>query len=119
MTPPPDTYYEMLSERLPWHGENVEDLKARAVLMDGAPTADGGLLLQILPKPPSGPSSLRLSSVKATKVSVRVISRHCLKAWSVIRFVEVSCRKTDFSGISQVVVAANFRAATSLKCSPS
>ncbi|MGI9283181.1 MAG: 4-hydroxyphenylpyruvate dioxygenase [Endozoicomonas sp.] len=55
MTSPPETYYEMLDERLPWHGENVEDLKTRAILMDGAPTADGGLLLQIFTETAIGP----------------------------------------------------------------
>jgi len=29
MTAPPDTYYEMLDERLPGHGEPVEELKSR------------------------------------------------------------------------------------------
>lgn len=55
LTPPPDTYYEMLDERLPWHGEVVEDLRARAILMDGAPTSDGGLLLQIFTETVIGP----------------------------------------------------------------
>ena len=55
MTPPPDTYYEMLSERLPWHGENVEALKSRAILLDGAPTPEGGLLLQIFTETVVGP----------------------------------------------------------------
>jgi 4-hydroxyphenylpyruvate dioxygenase len=32
MTPPPDAYYEMLEERLPGHGEPVEELKARGIL---------------------------------------------------------------------------------------
>ena len=48
MNPPPATYYEMLAERLPGHGEEVEELKARGILLDG--TTEGGqkrLLLQI------------------------------------------------------------------------
>ena len=48
MTSPPATYYEMLDERLPGHGENVQDLQARGILLDG--TTEGGkqrLLLQI------------------------------------------------------------------------
>ncbi|MFO1302266.1 MAG: 4-hydroxyphenylpyruvate dioxygenase [Burkholderiales bacterium] len=48
MTPPPGTYYEMLDERLPGHGEDVESLRARGILLDG--TTEGGqqrLLLQI------------------------------------------------------------------------
>jgi 4-hydroxyphenylpyruvate dioxygenase len=48
MTPPPSTYYEMLDERLPGHGEPVEELQRRGILLDGS-TADGDprLLLQI------------------------------------------------------------------------
>ena len=48
MTPPPATYYEMLDERLPGHGEKVDELQARGILLDG--TTEGGkqrLLLQI------------------------------------------------------------------------
>jgi len=56
MTPPPVTYYEMLDERLPGHGENVEDLRARGILLDG--TTEGGqqrLLLQIFSGTMLGP----------------------------------------------------------------
>ncbi|WP_028241337.1 4-hydroxyphenylpyruvate dioxygenase [Stutzerimonas azotifigens] len=48
MTAPPDTYYEMLEGRLPNHGEPVEELRSRGILLDG--TSEGGerrLLLQI------------------------------------------------------------------------
>lgn len=55
MAPPPDTYYEMLDERLPGHGENVADLKQHGILIDGAPTEDGGLLLQIFTETVIGP----------------------------------------------------------------
>ncbi|AIR91156.1 4-hydroxyphenylpyruvate dioxygenase [Pseudomonas cremoricolorata] len=48
MTPPPQTYYEMLEERLPNHGEPVQALQSRGILLDGA-AQDGSrrLLLQI------------------------------------------------------------------------
>ncbi|WP_066343680.1 4-hydroxyphenylpyruvate dioxygenase, partial [Azohydromonas lata] len=48
MTAPNDIYYEMLEERLPGHGQPVEELKARGILVDGT-TRDGSkrLLLQI------------------------------------------------------------------------
>ena len=36
MTPPPNTYYEMLEERLPEHGEPTEELKQRGILLDGS-----------------------------------------------------------------------------------
>ena len=48
MTPPPATYYEMLDERLSGHGEDVEALRSRGILLDG--TTENGqqrLLLQI------------------------------------------------------------------------
>lgn len=56
MTPPPDTYYAMLEERLPGHGEPVDALQARGILLDGS--TDGGeprLLLQIFSEPMVGP----------------------------------------------------------------
>ncbi|HYD66035.1 4-hydroxyphenylpyruvate dioxygenase [Azospirillum sp.] len=53
MPPPPDTYYEMLGERLPNHGEDLERLKRDHILVDGAP--GGGLLLQIFTKTVIGP----------------------------------------------------------------
>ncbi len=53
LDPPPDTYYEMLAERLPGHGEDVERLKRDHLLIDGAP--GGGLLLQIFTKTVIGP----------------------------------------------------------------
>lgn len=56
MTPPPDAYYEMLEERLPGHGEPVEELKKRGILLDGS--TEGGepkLLLQIFSAALIGP----------------------------------------------------------------
>lgn len=56
MTAPNDTYYEMLDERLPNHGEPVDELKARGILLDG--TTEGGqprLLLQIFSETQLGP----------------------------------------------------------------
>ncbi|MGE0735765.1 MAG: 4-hydroxyphenylpyruvate dioxygenase [Alphaproteobacteria bacterium] len=43
----PDTYYEQVDARLPGHGENLARLAKNRILIDGAPTRDGGLLLQI------------------------------------------------------------------------
>ena len=56
MTAPPETYYQMLAERLPGHGQDVEALKTRGILLDG--TTEGGqprLLLQIFAEPQVGP----------------------------------------------------------------
>ena len=48
MTAPPETYYEMLEGRLPNHGEPVEELKSRGILLDGASeNGEQRLLLQI------------------------------------------------------------------------
>jgi 4-hydroxyphenylpyruvate dioxygenase len=57
MTAPPEAYYEMLDERLPGHGEPVEELKSRGILLDGA-TGDGDprLLLQIFSQNLIGPT---------------------------------------------------------------
>jgi 4-hydroxyphenylpyruvate dioxygenase len=49
----PDTYYELLEKRLPNHGEPVDELKKRKILLDGSPS--GGLLLQIFTKTVIGP----------------------------------------------------------------
>ena len=56
MAAPPATYYEMLEERLPGHGEPVADLQKRGILLDGS-TEDGDprLLLQIFAQPQIGP----------------------------------------------------------------
>jgi 4-hydroxyphenylpyruvate dioxygenase len=56
MTPPPATYYEMLEERLPGHGEPVAELQRRGILLDGATSAgDPRLLLQIFSESVIGP----------------------------------------------------------------
>ena len=53
---PPNTYYEMLAERLPGHGEPVDALQTRGILLDGS-TEDGDprLLLQIFSQTVIGP----------------------------------------------------------------
>ncbi|BBT17268.1 4-hydroxyphenylpyruvate dioxygenase [Metapseudomonas otitidis] len=56
MTAPPTTYYEMLEGRLPNHGEPVDALQSRGILLDG--TSEGGerrLLLQIFSETLLGP----------------------------------------------------------------
>ena len=42
---PPDSYYDMLEERLPGHGEPVDRMKSLGILADGSHR--GGVLLQI------------------------------------------------------------------------
>jgi 4-hydroxyphenylpyruvate dioxygenase len=56
MAAPPATYYEMLEERLPGHGEPVAELQARGILLDGSTeNGDPRLLLQIFAQPQIGP----------------------------------------------------------------
>jgi len=56
MKPPPEAYYAMLEERLPGHGEPVEELQKRGLLIDGS-TQDGDprILLQIFTQTLLGP----------------------------------------------------------------
>jgi 4-hydroxyphenylpyruvate dioxygenase len=51
----PDTYYEAIDARLPGHGEDVAHLARERILIDGAPTEGGGLLLQIFTQTVIGP----------------------------------------------------------------
>jgi 4-hydroxyphenylpyruvate dioxygenase len=51
----PDTYYELLPERIQGHGESLAELEKRRILMDGAPTEGQGLLLQIFTQNVIGP----------------------------------------------------------------
>ena len=56
MAGPPNTYYDMLDDRLPGHGEPVAELAKRGILLDG--DTDGEeprLLLQIFSAPLIGP----------------------------------------------------------------
>jgi 4-hydroxyphenylpyruvate dioxygenase len=56
MTAPPATYYEMLEERLPGHGEPVAELQSRGILLDGSTEdCDPRLLLQIFSQTMIGP----------------------------------------------------------------
>jgi 4-hydroxyphenylpyruvate dioxygenase len=52
MTAPPATYYEMLEERVPGHGVNLEELQKRGILLDGT---KGRFLLQIFTETLIGP----------------------------------------------------------------
>ena len=56
MAAPPATYYDMLEERLPGHGEPVDQLQARGILLDGSTENDDPrLLLQIFSQTMVGP----------------------------------------------------------------
>lgn len=51
----PDTYYQNIHKRLPHHNESVERMQKNRILIDGAPTKDGGILLQIFTQTVIGP----------------------------------------------------------------
>jgi 4-hydroxyphenylpyruvate dioxygenase len=51
----PDTYYEMIEKRIPWHQEPLEQLQKEKILIDGERNAKAGLLLQIFTENVFGP----------------------------------------------------------------
>jgi 4-hydroxyphenylpyruvate dioxygenase len=51
----PDTYYDMIDERLPGHGHDVGEMRKRRILIDGSPETGEGLLLQIFTENMVGP----------------------------------------------------------------
>ncbi len=56
MTAPPEAYYNMLEDRLPGHGEDVDGLKMRGILLDGSvENGQPRLLLQIFAQAQVGP----------------------------------------------------------------
>jgi len=50
-----DSYYDLIDQRLPGHGEPIEEMRKRRILIDGAPAQGQGLLLQIFSKNLLGP----------------------------------------------------------------
>jgi 4-hydroxyphenylpyruvate dioxygenase len=51
----PDTYYELIGTRLPWHKEPLAQLQAEKILIDGEKDPEHGLLLQIFTENVFGP----------------------------------------------------------------
>jgi 4-hydroxyphenylpyruvate dioxygenase len=51
----PDTYYEGIEARVPGHGEKLEELARRRILIDGNPQKGEGVLLQIFTQNVIGP----------------------------------------------------------------
>ena len=50
-----EAYFDKIDERLPGHGHDVEEMRLRRILIDGAPETGGGLLLQIFTENMVGP----------------------------------------------------------------
>lgn len=51
----PDTYYEMIDQRVPWHKEPLAKLQQERILIDGEHDPSSGLLLQIFTENVFGP----------------------------------------------------------------
>lgn len=51
----PQTYFDLIDERLPGHGHDIAAMRERGILIDGAPETGGGLLLQIFTENMVGP----------------------------------------------------------------
>jgi len=51
----PDSYFDLIDKRLPGHGHDIEEMRKRRILIDGAPETGGGLLLQIFTENMVGP----------------------------------------------------------------
>jgi len=51
----PDTYYDMIDQRVPGHGHSVAEMRKRRILIDGSPETGEGLLLQIFTENMVGP----------------------------------------------------------------
>jgi 4-hydroxyphenylpyruvate dioxygenase len=51
----PDTYYEMINDRVPWHTESLDQLRNEQILVDGEKDPQHGLLLQIFTENIFGP----------------------------------------------------------------
>jgi 4-hydroxyphenylpyruvate dioxygenase len=62
----PDTYYELLNDRIRGHGEDVARLRKDRILMDGAPD-ETGLLLQIFTQNAIGPIFFELIQRKGNQ----------------------------------------------------
>ncbi|MDP9086295.1 MAG: 4-hydroxyphenylpyruvate dioxygenase [Pseudomonadota bacterium] len=50
-----DAYFDLIDQRLPGQGHDVEEMRRRRILIDGAPETGGGLLLQIFTENMVGP----------------------------------------------------------------
>ncbi len=63
----PDTYYELLKERIQGHGEDSEALHKLGILLDGEPNEEVGMLLQIFTKEVIGPIFFEIIQRKGNK----------------------------------------------------
>ena len=95
MSAPNDVYYEMLEQRLPGHGLDVDALQdARHPRSTAAPRAASRVsCCRSSPRRCSAPSSSSSSSARATKDSAKATSRRCSNRWSATRCAVVCWRR--------------------------
>ena len=63
----PETYYDMIDERLPGHDHDIEQMRKRRILIDGSPETGEGLLLQIFTENMFGPIFFEIIQRKGNK----------------------------------------------------
>lgn len=63
----PDTYYDMIDQRLPGHGHDVEEMRERRILIDGSPETGEGLLLQVFTENVIGPLFIEIIQRKGNE----------------------------------------------------
>ena len=51
----PESYFDLIDKRLPGHGHDIDEMRKRRILIDGAPETGGGILLQIFTENMVGP----------------------------------------------------------------
>ncbi len=61
------SYFDLIDTRLPGHGEDIEELRSRSILIDGAPTEGQGILLQIFTENQIGPIFFELIQRKGNE----------------------------------------------------
>ncbi len=63
----PDTYYEMIQNRIPWHQEPLAELQKHKLLVDGEKTPEHGLLIQIFTQNIFGPAFFEIIQRKGNE----------------------------------------------------
>jgi len=63
----PETYFDMIDQRLPGHGHDVAEMRKRRILIDGSPETGEGLLLQIFTENMIGPIFFELIQRKGNQ----------------------------------------------------
>jgi 4-hydroxyphenylpyruvate dioxygenase len=87
----PDTYFDLIDQRLPGHGHDVAEMRRRKILIDGSPETGEGLLLQIFTENMVGPIFFEIISARAIRASARAISRRCSSRSNSTRCGAASC----------------------------